>query len=304
MTLVEVTRDAVLAAIKEYDDGGRRTFLHKYGFGEAREYELLHDGRRYDSKAIVGVAHRYATGVALRSGEFTGGVQSVVRLLERLGFEVVQRSSDLTDLGDGRLSASLERVLQAASAYSSTDTPAMTARTAAARDCAEVIRESLSALTGPLDKPDLYWRTEVGGRRADYSPVPWIRISSPDHSPHATEGFYLVYLFAADGSRVYLSLNQGTSESGPAKCARSMMPGVWRARRHRPAAAWTTWTSAWWRPGTSRLTCTARVSRSARRVSGGSGTINTPTSGRLSTSPEQSPTTHGSSRTCRRCCPC
>jgi hypothetical protein len=25
-------------------------------------------------------------------------------------------------------------------------------------------------------------------------------------------GFYVVYLFAADGSRVYLSLNQGTSE--------------------------------------------------------------------------------------------
>jgi hypothetical protein len=31
-------------------------------------------------------------------------------------------------------------------------------------------------------------------------------------SPSATEGVYLAYLFAADGSRVYLSLNQGTSE--------------------------------------------------------------------------------------------
>lgn len=53
---------------------------------------------------------------------------------------------------------------------------------------------------------------EIGGRRGGVSPVPWVRVFSPRYSPRATEGFYLVYLFAGDGSRVYLSLNQGTSE--------------------------------------------------------------------------------------------
>jgi hypothetical protein len=34
----------------------------------------------------------------------------------------------------------------------------------------------------------------------------------PEWSPKATEGWYVVYLFAADGSAVFLSLNQGTTD--------------------------------------------------------------------------------------------
>jgi hypothetical protein len=41
--------------------------------------------------------------------------------------------------------------------------------------------------------------------------VPWIRIYSERHSPSATDGWYVVFLFAFDGSAVYLSLNQGTN---------------------------------------------------------------------------------------------
>jgi len=40
--------------------------------------------------------------------------------------------------------------------------------------------------------------------------VPWIGIYSSDASASAKSGFYVVFLFAADGSAVYLSLNQGT----------------------------------------------------------------------------------------------
>lgn len=42
--------------------------------------------------------------------------------------------------------------------------------------------------------------------------VPWTRYGSRKRSPRATHGFYVVYLFAFDGSAVYLSLNQGTTE--------------------------------------------------------------------------------------------
>jgi len=55
-------------------------------------------------------------------------------------------------------------------------------------------------------------QVEHGGRQYNYSPVPWIRIFDPQHAPTAQNGFYVVLLFAADGSSVYLSLNQGTSE--------------------------------------------------------------------------------------------
>jgi hypothetical protein len=41
--------------------------------------------------------------------------------------------------------------------------------------------------------------------------TPWVRVYSSERSPSATTGWYAVYLFAADGDRVYLSLNQGTT---------------------------------------------------------------------------------------------
>lgn len=53
---------------------------------------------------------------------------------------------------------------------------------------------------------------ESGGDQGLMAPVPWIRVFSPEFSPRTTEGFYIVYLFSADGSCLYLSLNQGTSE--------------------------------------------------------------------------------------------
>ena len=42
--------------------------------------------------------------------------------------------------------------------------------------------------------------------------VPWVRFASQRWSPKPTEGFYVVYLWAFDGSAVYLSLNQGTTD--------------------------------------------------------------------------------------------
>ncbi len=83
-----ITEDAVLAAIAECDALGRDAFLRTYGFDPAREYVLIHDGVYYDSKAVVGVAYRYVAGRPLRAREFSGGRQTVARLLERLGFEV------------------------------------------------------------------------------------------------------------------------------------------------------------------------------------------------------------------------
>src|SRR5438874_4801294 len=40
--------------------------------------------------------------------------------------------------------------------------------------------------------------------------VPWVRLYDPRFSPRATKGWYVVFLFAADGSSLFVSLNQGT----------------------------------------------------------------------------------------------
>ncbi len=52
----------------------------------------------------------------------------------------------------------------------------------------------------------------VAGRDAtgNYSRVPLVRIANRERSPSLRQGWYLVFLFAEDGSVAYLSLNQGT----------------------------------------------------------------------------------------------
>jgi hypothetical protein len=77
-------------AVEEHDRLGRDAFLAQYGFHPARRYYLIVDGRRYDSKAIVGVAHGYAVPEQgpLRSEDFSGGHATVEALLTRLGFEM------------------------------------------------------------------------------------------------------------------------------------------------------------------------------------------------------------------------
>ncbi len=44
-----------------------------------------------------------------------------------------------------------------------------------------------------------------------WAEVPWIAIFDSIVTGSATEGFYVVYLFAIDDNRIYLSLNQGTT---------------------------------------------------------------------------------------------
>lgn len=90
MALRDLTRPAVEQAIREYDELGREAFLRRHGFGEARGYYLVQNGRRYDSKAIAGVAHGYvAPGwQVLGPADFAGGENTVARVLRGLGFTV------------------------------------------------------------------------------------------------------------------------------------------------------------------------------------------------------------------------
>lgn len=92
MALSDITRAAVEQAIAEYDRIGENAFLEKYGFARSLEYWLVEDGRRYVSKAIVGAAHGYIgpSFNPLTSGEFSGGRNTVKKLLEDLEFVVTE----------------------------------------------------------------------------------------------------------------------------------------------------------------------------------------------------------------------
>ena len=97
MALREPSRREILQAVAEYDRLGQDRFLEKYGFGKARSYRLVVDGKTYDSKAIVGAAHGFLPGrEPLAAADFSGGAATVGHLLSSLGFQVAQVVPGLT----------------------------------------------------------------------------------------------------------------------------------------------------------------------------------------------------------------
>jgi hypothetical protein len=83
-----VARADVLRAIEEYDRLGQDQFLAEHGFGRATAYLLIYRGRSYDSKAMLGVAYKFATGIRISSDDCSGGMYRPAKALRKLGFEV------------------------------------------------------------------------------------------------------------------------------------------------------------------------------------------------------------------------
>jgi hypothetical protein len=49
---------------------------------------LVYNDRSYPSKAVLGVAHEFATGHRLGSDDFEGGKSGAAAVLRKLGFEI------------------------------------------------------------------------------------------------------------------------------------------------------------------------------------------------------------------------
>jgi len=97
--IADVTREAVLSAIGEFDRCGVGPTLAWHGFGRASAYVLRHDGRAYPSKAVVGLAAGYLRGEPLGPGDFSGGAEHSARRLVHLDF-AVERHGERLDLAD------------------------------------------------------------------------------------------------------------------------------------------------------------------------------------------------------------
>ena len=76
----------VLSAIGEFDRLGGKEFLTRYGFGSDHDYVLWHDGRIYDTTAILGVARQFASGSPATQDQFSDF--GAAKLLMELGFYV------------------------------------------------------------------------------------------------------------------------------------------------------------------------------------------------------------------------
>ncbi len=97
MSLSDIDRrEYVLQAMAECDLLGRAVFNAKYGYHQAVRYVLVFEGRQYDSKAILGVAHQFIGPGAkpLPPSAFSGGLGTVVKRLSELDFEVIELDTD------------------------------------------------------------------------------------------------------------------------------------------------------------------------------------------------------------------
>ena len=70
----DIKRSDVLQVIELHEDPDQAAFVDSLGFGPARKYRLVHEGRFYDSKAIAGIAHGVATGQYWTKDDLSGGV--------------------------------------------------------------------------------------------------------------------------------------------------------------------------------------------------------------------------------------
>ena len=211
---------AVEKAIEEFDELGRDEFLAKYGFKKARQFYVELHGSLYDSKAILGAAHgfQFPEHGPLTWNEFSGGERTTRKKLSDLGFVVTSKGPQTDEDSDEVLPVGelINWVLELQHSWSNENTPQMQER-------GQLIRKELPlAVKALLPEPgSLPFTPEVEGRDATgkKSRVPWVRIYSKSHSPSAMKGWYVVFLFAADGSRAYLTLGSGTStmESGTFK---------------------------------------------------------------------------------------
>lgn len=124
--------------------------------------------------------------------------------------------------------ANLQRILELQVQHQARISPAMDERGQLVRHAApNWLRERETQIGAAIGVEDFF--VEGGDGTGLKNRVPWVRFGSRSQSRRATEGFYVVYLFDALGGAVYLSLNQGTTDSAGGDFA-PKPPGVIEGR--------------------------------------------------------------------------
>jgi hypothetical protein len=158
--------------------------------------------------ATVRQLHPDAT-AAIRSSLLHQG-RPVLGPEPQFGEDKAQQSVEDEVAESGRLISDLiPEVVRLQRAWSRTNTPEMQQRGALIRRSIPAAIRALLPGEGTLPFTPSIEGSDGSGSKAR---VPWVRIYSAAHSPSATNGWYVVLLFAADGSGAYLALESGTHE--------------------------------------------------------------------------------------------
>jgi hypothetical protein len=113
----------------------------------------------------------------------------------------------------GEMRSTLEEIVALQSEYDATKTAAMERRGLLIRNVLPAELEThaadLNAALGPYGEDA---EAEGKDNQGQMSRIPWVRWFSKSRSPSATNGWYVVYLFHADGSGVSLCLSHGSTQ--------------------------------------------------------------------------------------------
>jgi len=201
--LPDVSNEALVQALQRFDLDERG--LDKWRGWETKgnfKHAINWNGKIYPVKRIVALA----TGVP--ESRFSGGDEANNFVHDR-GFEVTplhQADGIQFDrmVDTNSLASLMKRVCELQRDYSSQNTTSMQER-------GLILRTIIPAVLRRWLDPDGGLSVEGKDGTGLKTKVPWVRVYSRENSPSATQGIYLVYLFAFDGSSVSLSLNQGTT---------------------------------------------------------------------------------------------
>ena len=129
---------------------------------------------------------------------------NTVKKIGREDFQKLSKGAPITNHLQQELQQSLKSVLSLQGQWSADNTQPMQER-------GELVRNRIPGL---LELTSQSYGLEVEGSDGigKKTRVPWVRLYDARLSPSAMQGWYVVFLFAADGSAVFLSLNQGTTK--------------------------------------------------------------------------------------------
>jgi len=195
-----ITKDQIDGVLAEWDEVGREEFLRRFGTNQARKFYIRREGKRYDAMPVLLAAlQKDSKPIEIDTISFPQDSKHIRDPLIEKGFEVLsmEQMTRLRDL--------IEQVLQLQPKYAKRRSRAMEQRGELLIAIENELREftHASRIVDGIDN---------GNGEGFYAYIPWVRLCNQALSPNSKTGWYIVLLFARDGSSVYLSLNQGTDD--------------------------------------------------------------------------------------------
>lgn len=183
-----ITRDDVLRAISDIDQG------HVNDFGNSTTYDLIHEGRRYAPKEVMGLAAQRVLGRTLKPNEFSGGKSSkCFKVLKSLGFNI-ERKPGVSELDSTLIQTLLTKFLEQAHSDELS------------------VRGYLEQFEG--------LRVKVSFGKGNVARIPWVAFLADQQE--VNQGIYPVLLYFKEVNELLLCY--GVSETKPPKMSWGELP--------------------------------------------------------------------------------